>query len=88
MPRTNTADGFGDSQGSYTNNPLIVQASNLNFQPRTAQNGTHFAGTNFMSDVDFERANTDVEDEIESSEYYEEEVTDEEAMALINNKED
>jgi|LakMenE01Jun11ns_1017448.scaffolds.fasta_scaffold9188973_1 hypothetical protein len=41
-----------------------------------------------MSDVDFERANTDVEDEIESSEYYEEEVTDEEAMALINNKED
>ena len=38
--------------------------------------------------VDFERANTDVEDEIESSEYYEEEVTDEEAMALINNKED
>ena len=38
--------------------------------------------TNIMSEADFERANTDVEDEVESSEYYEEEVTDEEAMAL------
>lgn len=36
-----------------------------------------------MSEADFERANTDVEDEDEeSSEYIEEEVTDEEAMAL------
>ena len=34
-----------------------------------------------MSDVDFERAQTDIEDELDGdSEYYEEEVTDEEAM--------
>lgn len=40
-----------------------------------------------MSEADFERAHTDIEDN-ESSDYYEEEVTDEEAMALQNPKED
>lgn len=33
-----------------------------------------------MSDVDFERAQTDIEDELDS--YYEEEVTDDEAMEV------
>jgi hypothetical protein len=42
--------------------------------------GTHFTATNFLSEGDFERANTDVEDE-NLTEYYEEEVTDDEAMA-------
>lgn len=37
-----------------------------------------------MSEADFERANTDGEDALESSDYYEEEVTDDEAMAALN----
>ena len=41
--------------------------------------GMGLGHTNMMSEADFERANTDVEDN-ESSDYYEEEVTDEEAM--------
>ena len=37
--------------------------------------------TNMMSEVDFERANTDIEDNDDDQSYYvEEEVTDEEAM--------
>ena len=64
----------------------IVQPSNFNFapQPRTAGLApSGFAATNMMSEVDFERANTDIEDnEDEQSYYVEEEVTDEEAMEL------
>ena len=68
---------FGDSVGSAN---IPVQPQNLGFQTRV-HSGTHFAGTNFMSEGDFERANTDVEDDTQT-EYYEEEVTDNEAMAL------
>jgi hypothetical protein len=52
----------------------------LGFQIRTGS-GAQLVTTNFLSEGDFERANTDIEDEVESSEYYEEEVTDHEAMA-------
>lgn len=64
-----------DSHGSKEHS---VQPQNFGFQTRA---GAPFASTNIMSEADFERANTDVEDEVESSDYYEEEVTDEEAMA-------
>lgn len=67
--------GSTESAGSNT-----IQPQNFGFQTRTGS-GAQLATTNFLSEGDFERANTDIEDEVESSEYYEEEVTDHEAMA-------
>lgn len=65
-----------------------MQPSNFNFapHPRTAgiapAGGGGLGGTNLYSDdVDFERAQTDIEDADDDQSYYvEEEVTDNEAM--------
>ena len=79
---------YNGSQGSQLGD--AVQPSNFNFAPlpRTAggafnQGGVGGLGaTNMLSDADFERANTDIEDNDDEQSYYvEEEVTDEEAMA-------
>jgi len=78
---------FSGSQGSaFGGDP--VQPSNFNFAPppRTAglaplPGGGALGGTNLMSDVDFERAHTDIDDNTDDASYYiEEEVTDDEAM--------
>lgn len=62
-----------------------VQPSNFNFAPlpRTAGQvpASGFGATNILSEADFERANTDIEDNDDESYYVEEEVTDEEAMS-------
>ena len=42
--------------------------------------GSGFGATNILSEADFERANTDIEDNDDESYYEEVEVTDEEAM--------
>ena len=65
-----------------------MQPSNFNFAPLPRTAGGAFnqgvgglGATNMLSDVDFERANTDIEDNDDDQSYYiEEEVTDEEAM--------
>ena len=59
-----------------------VQPSNFNFQPRQTPigSGAGLGQTNMLSEADFERANTDVEDNETESYYVEEEITDEEAM--------
>ena len=71
-------------KGSQGSNEIIptVQPSNFNFQPRQTPvgSGAGLGQTNMLSEADFERANTDVEDNQTESYYYEEEVTDDEAM--------
>ena len=56
-----------------------IQPSNFNFQPRTTPIASGFGATNMYSEVDFDRADTDIEDDDHSS-YSEVEVTDDEAM--------
>ena len=74
---------FSGSQGSQLGGDA-VQPSNFNFAPPPRTAGIAPAGlgaTNVMSDVDFERANTDIEDNEDDQSYYvEEDVTDDEAM--------
>ena len=78
--------GLGDrsykgSQGSTVEVTPTVHPSNFNFQPRqNPMGGVGLGQTNMLSEADFERANTDVEDNQSESYYVEEEVTDEEAM--------
>ena len=73
---------YNGSQGSQLGD--AVQPSNFNFAPRTAGPPPHVSplgATNMLSEADFERANTDIEDNDDDQSYYvEEEVTDEEAM--------
>ena len=75
---------YNGSQGSQLGD--AVQPSNFNFAPRTAgaigaPGVSPLGATNMMSEADFERANTDIEDNDDDQSYYvEEEVTDEEAM--------
>lgn len=73
---------YNGSQGSQLGG--AVQPSNFNFAPppRTAGHvpTSGFGATNILSEADFERANTDIEDNDDESYYEEEEVTDEEAM--------
>ena len=78
---------YNGSQGSQLGD--AVQPSNFNFAPLPRTAGGAFnqgvgglGATNMLSDADFERANTDIEDNDDDQSYYvEEEVTDEEAMA-------
>ena len=74
---------YKGSHGSHIEVTQTVQPSNFNFQPRQTPisgSGGGVGQTNMMSEADFERANTDVEDNDTDSYYYEEEVTDDEAM--------
>ena len=73
---------YKGSQGSHMDVIPTVQPSNFNFQPRQTPigSGAGLGQTNMLSEADFERANTDVEDNETESYYVEEEITDEEAM--------